>query len=82
MARHCHRLLHRIHHPAVPAGGHGQIGRLFASEDAIHIARRAPELVEEIDSITNQAAGGAVELEFSERTGLSPTFPAISVVSA
>jgi hypothetical protein len=23
-ARHRHRLLHRIHHPAVPAGGHDQ----------------------------------------------------------
>jgi hypothetical protein len=38
-----------------------KISRLLSLEDAIHIAGGTPELVEEVGSITDQAAGGAVE---------------------
>ena len=39
---------------------HRQVGRLLALEDAVDVAGRAPELVENIRPIGDQAAGGDV----------------------
>ena len=49
-----------------------QVGRLLTLEDAVNIAGRAPELVEVISAIRDQAAGGDEEAFVIDRGQLVP----------
>jgi hypothetical protein len=46
---------------------HRQIGRLLALENAIHIAGRAAELVDQVDPVGNEAPGCDVEADGVDR---------------
>ena len=60
---------------------HRQVGRFLALEDAIDVAGRAPELVDLVRPIGDQAAGGDEEAFAVDRRQLVPGRQALTIRS-